>query len=91
MLQDADGANQSVYSISSPMQCLAPNCFLARRRLSLTRHGISDRTGRHPSVRMGPKRRVAVCAANPDPEQIKKLQETMDAAMKENPQVRSNS
>ena len=67
------------------MQFFASSCLPLRRCLVSTRLGIGQRVAAPIGVRSF--RRVTASATPPDPEQLKKLQETMDAAMNENPQV----
>lgn len=67
------------------MQSLSFRPFVSRRYFSSARSVIKDR---FPNVVQRPFcRRRWVCAATPDPEQIRKLQDDMKAAFESNPEV----
>ena len=62
------------------------------RRPSAPQRCFSGRLGADRAPKMRPmthrlRRCWTRCSAMPDPEQLKKMQETVDAAMKDNPQV----
>ena len=65
-------------------------------RPSAAQRCFSGRHGADRALKMRPmthrlRRCWTRCSAAPDPEQLKKIQETVDAAMKENPQVTDTS